>query len=192
MNFSHWIMTVHFHCYLIFHMSHPCGSKYLKATVLQNSALMLQSLCSLGLSANQLTVFFSHIKSAPATSHRQANRVVQPFSCVAQLKMTAPFYVLSSSFPFHGAGYYDSGILMLLLSGGTDHVNRQCVYFRKKNRQCVLTRSCYLIGQFNLILLFHGHCPSIVKSIEFFVLPSTVEQNKRRLALKYCCSNTCW
>ncbi|RCV46850.1 hypothetical protein SETIT_9G564100v2 [Setaria italica] len=33
------------------------------------------------------------------------------------------------------AGYYDSGIMMLLLSRGTDHVNRQCF----------TNRSCYLI-----------------------------------------------
>nr|TKV98559.1 hypothetical protein SEVIR_9G567450v2 [Setaria viridis] len=33
------------------------------------------------------------------------------------------------------AGYYDSGIMMLLLSRGTDHVNRQCFP----------NRSCYLI-----------------------------------------------
>jgi hypothetical protein len=42
---------------------------------------------------------------------------------VEALKMTAPFYLLSSSFSFHGAGYCDIRIMMLLLSRGTDHVN---------------------------------------------------------------------
>jgi hypothetical protein len=37
--------------------------------------------------------------------------------------MTAPFYLLLSSFPFHGAGYYDAGIMMLLLSREINHLN---------------------------------------------------------------------
>lgn len=41
---------------------------------------------------------------------------------VEALKMTAPFYLLSS-FSFHGTGYCDIRIMMLLLSRGTDHVN---------------------------------------------------------------------
>jgi hypothetical protein len=41
---------------------------------------------------------------------------------VEALKMTAPFYLLSS-FSFHGTGYCDIRIMMLLLSRATDHVN---------------------------------------------------------------------
>jgi hypothetical protein len=48
-----------------------------------------------------------------------------PLSFV-ELKMTAPFYLLSSSFPFYGAGCCDTpAIKMLLLPRGTDRVHSQ-------------------------------------------------------------------
>jgi hypothetical protein len=48
-----------------------------------------------------------------------------PLSFV-ELKMTALFYLLSSSFPFHVAGYCDTpAIKMLLLPRGRDRVHSQ-------------------------------------------------------------------
>ena len=89
------------------------GANDLKAAVLQNSGLILQFL------------LMSHAIQLCSTTENDSS-----FLCLIIFVSFSWSWILRS------------GILMLLLSRGTDHVNRQCV----------LTRSCYLIGKFNLVI----------------------------------------
>ena len=115
---------------------------------------IFESHCTSEFCTNAAITLFAWLVSQPvnrvflsyqiSTSHQSQT---SEQSCVAvQLCSTtendSSFLCLIIFVSFSWSWILRSGILMLLLSRGTDHVNRQCV----------LTRSCYLIGKFNLVI----------------------------------------